>query len=269
MTTHFLPVLFFVLLAQLAAAQMDDKFYYPVKKWEPIMDSIKYREINYFIDKDTLNTVLISPDTKKVKGTVIYFHGAGGNVSRYVQFIRPLVKDCYQVFMIDFRGYGKSSGKPTHLNIAKDAQIIFDSVLKLKEVAKTKIILFGASIGTQIATKIAADNQAKISALILDGTIASFTDIAADTSPESQREMIRKFLISPYSAKESIKQIKSMPMLFIHSKEDKGVPIAEGELVYKNATVPKKEMWVYVGDHLMAGKLYPQELVTRVNKLMK
>jgi uncharacterized protein len=268
MTKHLLPVLL-ILLAQLAYAQMDDRFYYPVKKWEPVMDSIKFREINYFVEKDTVNTVLLTPDTKKVKGTIIYFHGAGGNVSRYVQFIRPLVKDGYQVYMIDFRGYGKSSGKPTHLNIAKDAQLIFDSVLQLKEVAKTKIIIFGASIGTQIATKIAADNQSKVSALVLDGTIASFTDIAADTSPESQRQMIRGFLTSPYSAKESIKQIKNMPMLFIHSKEDKGVPIAEGELVYKNATVPKKEMWVYVGDHLMAGKLYPQELVARVNKLTK
>ena len=249
-------------------AQMDDKFYYPSKKWDPVMDSIKFKEINVFIEKDTLNTILIPSALKKAKATVIYFHGAGGNVSRYVKFVMPLVKDGYQAYMVDFRGYGKSSGKPTHLGIASDAQIILNSALVMKEIAGTKIIVYGSSMGTQIAAKIAADNQDKLSALILDGTISSFTDIAAAGSPEAQREMIKQYLPSPYSAKESIKAIKTLPVLFIHSKEDKDVPFSQAETVFKNATT-KKEMWMYVGNHLMAPILYPTEFIRKVDDLLK
>jgi uncharacterized protein len=258
-----------LLLSQWTLAQMDEKFYYPAKGWEPVMDSVKHREIPFYIEKDTLSTVLFQPDTKKVKATIVYFHGAGGNISRYLQFVRPLINAGYQLYMVDFRGYGKSTGKPTHLNIAKDAAIIFDSALHMKEIANTKIVVYGTSIGSQIATKIAAENKQKITALVLDGTIASFTDIAADSSPEQQREMIRGFLKSPYSAKESIKQIDNIPVLFIHSKEDKDVPISEGELVFQNAPTPKKEMWIYTGGHIMAGKLYPDEMVKRIDKLIK
>lgn len=259
---------FFLLLTQLVFAQMDDKFYYPSKKWEPVMDSIKFKEINYFIGQDTLNTVFITPDTKKIRSTIVYYHGTGGNISRYVPLIRPLIKAGYQVYMIDFRGYGKSSGKPTHLNIASDAQIIFDSILQMKEVKKTKIIVYGASIGSQVATKIAADNQSKLSALVLDGAMSSFTDIAAATAPPAQRDFILKVVPSPYSAKESIKQIKEIPVLLIYSKEDKVVPFSQGETVFQN-TIAKKEMWIYRGDHLMAPKLFPDELVERVNRLVK
>jgi uncharacterized protein len=263
-----LILILFVLSTCFAFAQMDDKFYFPSKKWDPIMDSIKYKEINFFIEKDTLNTILIPSASKKVKATVIYFHGAGGNVSRYVKFVMPLVNDGYQVYMVDFRGYGKSSGKPTHLGIASDAQIILNSALVMKEIAGTKIIVYGSSMGTQIAAKIAAENQDKLSGLILDGTISSFTDIAAASAPEAQREMIKLYLPSPYSAKESIKALKTLPVLFIHSKEDKDVPFSQGETVFQNA-ITRKDMWIYVGDHLMAPKLYPKELVEKADGLLK
>jgi uncharacterized protein len=263
-----LILILIVLSTRLVFAQMDDKFYFPSKKWDPIMDSIKFKEINVFIEKDTLNTILIPSASKKAKTTIIYFHGAGGNVSRYVKLIMPLVKNGYQVYMIDFRGYGKSSGKPTHLGIASDAQIILNSALTLKEIIGTKIIVYGSSMGTQIAAKIATDNQDKLSGLILDGTISSFTDIAAASAPEAQREMIKQYLPSPYSAKESIKALKTLPVLFIHSKEDKDVPFSQGETVFQNATT-KKDIWIYVGDHLMAPKLYPKEFLSNVDMLIR
>ncbi|HEX8575516.1 MAG TPA: alpha/beta fold hydrolase [Flavobacterium sp.] len=247
-------------------AQMDERFYYPKKTWTTI-DAANFREQNYFIDKDTINSIVLNPTPNKPKATIIYFHGAGGNVSSYVKFVKPLADDGFQVIMLDMRGYGKSTGKPTHVTIASDAQIIFNTILQNNQYKHQKIIIYGSSMGTQVAVNLAKNNQNKIAGLVLDGVISSFTDIAADTSPKESQDMIRNHLISPYSAKNDIKELKTIPVLFIHSREDKSVPFSHFETVYNNTTT-KKEQWIYIGDHLMAPVTFKDEFVKKVNSLI-
>jgi uncharacterized protein len=248
-------------------AQMDDKFYYPSKKMQPLDSSLTVEEVMLKTDTVQLSNIFLKP-SKKPKATILYFHGAGGNVSTYLFMTKPLVEAGYQVFMVDFRGYGKSTGKPTHLNIAQDGQFILDHLLKRTDVQQTKVILYGASMGSQVATLLAKNNESKVSALVLDGAISSFTDIAADHSPEAQREMIRQFLASPYSAKEDIKSVQKIPVLFIHSKEDKDVPFHQGETVFNNAP-GKKELLVYEGKHLEAMKQDAGKVIKTIEELLK
>ncbi|KOY86538.1 alpha/beta hydrolase [bacterium 336/3] len=247
--------------------QMDDKFYFPSKKWNKI-DSVKHTEQTFFIEKDTLHGVWLYPNIKKPKATILYFHGSGGNVSRYIKYVKPLVQDGFQVFMIDFRGYGKSSGKPTHKNIATDAQIVLDAILKDNKLKQQKLIVYGASMGSQVACNLTKNNEDKISAIVLDGCIASFTDIALASMPVEQHEMARPFLVFPYGAKEDIKTITKSKILLIHSKEDKEVPYSHYEMVLANA---KKDAlsWIYTGGHLEAPLLHPKEFINQINILIK
>jgi len=248
-----------------SSAQYDDRFYFPSKEWNPIQD-MEFTAFNFYIDQDTLHTLLFNPENK-AKATIIFYHGAGGNISTYTPIIRPLVNAGYQVFAVDFRGYGKSTGKPTHLNIANDAQIIFNAILKKEEFKNLPAIIYGASMGTQIATKMAKDNQEKIPALILDGTISSFTDMALLYVPEEQKAMIAQYVTSPYSAKEDIKKIENLPKLFIHSKNDKSVPFSQGELVFNNSLEPKI-FWEYEGNHIDASVKAKTEFIERINNLI-
>lgn len=245
-------------------AQFDDKFYVPSKEWKTI-NSSQFEEINFFIENDTLNTILFKTDSLP-KATILFYHGTGGNISFNTDLAEILVKQKFQVYMVDFRGYGKSTGKPTHINIANDAQIIFDSILDRNEFKKYPIIIYGASMGTQIACKIVKDNQDKISGLILDGTISSFTDMALLSVPKEQIAMISQYVTSPYSAKEDIKDIDSIPKLMIHSKEDESVPFNQAEIVFANANEPK-EIWIYEGKHLEAIKKYKNEYIQKINSL--
>nr|WP_294793390.1 alpha/beta fold hydrolase [uncultured Mucilaginibacter sp.] len=267
MAKYLYSLLFTVLFSAAAFAQMDERFYFPNKAMVPI-DSVKYEEFALRAD-DTIHVtgVFLKPDGK-AKATVLFFHGAGGNVSKYLFMTRPLVKAGYQVLMVDFRGYGKSNGKPTHQNIAADGQMFVNSALNRADVKNTKVIIYGASIGTQIAAKMAKDNKAKISGLVLDGTISSLTDIAADQSPESQRENIRQFLKFPYGAKDDIKEVGSMPKLFIHSKEDKEVPYAHGQAVFANAAEPKQFI-TYTGKHLDAIRTDPAKIIAAIDIMIK
>ncbi len=122
-------------------------------------------------------------------------------------------------------------------------------------------------MGTQIATKIAKDNQDKISGLILDGTISSFTDMALLSVPEEQKAMIAQYVTSPYSAKEDIKAIEDLPKLFIHSKNDKSVPFAQGEIVFENAQKPKT-FWKYDGNHIDAAVIARYEFIKKIDNLI-
>lgn len=264
MRTLFSSIVITLLFFQ-AKAQMDDRFYYPSKEWQEI-DSFKVKSFKQKVDEDQITAYLIS-NVEKPKATIIYFHGAGGNVSTYMSLVKPLLKDSFQLFMVDFRGYGKSTGKPTHLNIASDGQKILDFALSQKGIKNTKILLYGASMGTQIATHLAASNELKINGLILDGTISSFTDIASAYSPPEQKEMIEKFVTSPYSAKEDMKKIVKIPVLFIHSKEDEDVPYSLYERVEANCKT-KHESLIYTGKHLECPLVDTQLFLKKVNNLL-
>lgn len=261
----FLKLALFLCVSLGATAQMDDKFYYPSKEWKPI-DSLKVKSYTQKADEDMITAYLITP-AEKPKATVIYFHGAGGNVSTYIPFIKPLVADGFQVFMVDFRGYGKSTGIPTHLNIAADGQKIVDFALKQKEMKNLPVILYGASMGTQIAAHLATANESRITGLVLDGTISSFTDIASAYAPPEQKEMIEKFVTSPYSAKEDIRKLTKIPVLFIHSKEDEGVPFSNYEIVEANCTT-KHESLIYTGKHLECPLVDKAAFLEKVNRLL-
>jgi predicted alpha/beta-fold hydrolase len=246
-------------------SQADERFYFPSKTMAKI-ENLNYENLSFKADDDEVTGIWIKPQ-QTPKATIIYFHGAGGNVSFYTKFLRPLVDDGFQVAMIDFRGYGSSTGKPTHINIASDGQKVFDQLLQKSEVKGKKIIIIGASLGSQIATYLSKTNVGKIDALILDGAMSSFTDIAIANMPKEMHDTVRASLISPYSAKEDIKEIGKVKLLMIHSAGDKSVPFSQGKLVFDNA-ITTKTFWIYEGEHLEAPTLFPADWVNRVNALL-
>lgn len=243
---------------------MDDKFYQPSKELKPL-EFKKIENISLPVENDTITAIILKPESKSIKKTILFFHGANGNVSTYQYITKPLVENGFQVVMIDLRGYGKSTGTPKHLNVASDGQKMFDYVLTRSDIKNTKIYIYGASLGSQIATHLAKENPTKISGLILDGGMSSFTDIAIHFSPQ-YKEVIEKFLVSPYAAKEDVKAVKDVPKLFIYSKGDSTVPFEQGKLIYENAPEPKQFI-EYSGEHLQAMVVDKTEVVKAIEKL--
>ncbi len=255
-------IIIFLGISAIVSAQFDEKFYFPNKE----LDSIKLEHTDYFIpvDADRLHTVFFNTK-EKLKGTILFFHGAGGNISRYMYMVRPLVENGYHVFAVDFRGYGKSTGKPTHLNIASDADVVFDKLKSIEAIKNTKLIVYGASMGCQIAVHFTKTYQEEIKGLVLDGGFTSFTDIALLSTPKEQHGVIRQYVTSPYSALEDVKEIKEVAKLFIHSNEDE-IPIQQAQLVFDNAQEPKTFL-VYKGAHLEALKLEAKRVIDAIDKL--
>lgn len=255
----------FLLLAVFSKAQMDDKFYQPGKTMKPfemkISDSVKLP-----VEENTITAFIAKPKQKEIKKTILFFHGAAGNVTTYQFITKPLIDAGYQVVMIDLRGYGKSTGKPSHKNVAEDGQKFFDELIKRADIKNTKIYIYGASLGTQVSAHLAKNNVSKISGLILDCPMASFTDIAAHFSPQ-YRDFILQTLISPYSAKEDVKALGQLPVLVIQAKDDQTVPYEQGKLVYNNISSGNKIFIESKGDHLEGLINDKEDILKAIEKL--
>lgn len=253
-----------VLIFHTSYAQMDDKFYQPKKEFKPI--DLKYENFSIPVEKDTITGIFLKPAAKP-KATILFFHGAGGNVSTYVFMIKPLVEAGFQVVMVDFRGYGKSTGTPTHSNVAEDGQTFFDLMTRRNDIKDTKVLIYGASLGSQVSAHLAKNNKNKIAGLVIDGGMSSFADIAAVFAPQF-KDALTKMLSSVYSAKEDIKATQGLPKLFIYSKNDKTVPFSQGEEIYKNAPEPKHFL-EFTADHLSAVTEKPKDVVKAVESLIQ
>lgn len=257
-------LLFLVLIfSTMCFAQLDDKFYQPGKTMKPI-ENLNYTEFSIPVENDIITGIIIKPATS-AKATVLFFHGSGGNVSSYTFMTKPLADTGYQVLMIDFRGYGKSTGTPTHQNIKSDGQKFLEYALSLPETKGIPVILYGASMGSQIATHLAKNNATHINALVLDGAMSSHADIASHFSPENAA--VIQSIPFPYSAKEDIKAV-AMPKLFIHSEGDKTIPMKQGQTIFNNAPEPKTFI-TYEGDHLEGLVKDKTSIISRIDALIK
>ena len=255
---------FFIAICQFANAQFEDKFYFPKKEWKEV--TVPYSEEFIQVDTDTVHTAFFKATTTP-KATIMFFHGAGGNISTYMYMIEPLLKNGYQVYAVDFRGYGKSTGKSTHINIKEDVADVYSKMKANDAIKDTKLIVMGASLGCQIATYLANDKQDEVTALILDGGFASFADVAKLYAPKQAHPYIENALGKMYPSKEVIKEIENMPKLIIHGKIDKSIPMSQSEMVFKNAKEPKA-FFVSENDHLDALKLETKKVIKEIDKLL-
>lgn len=105
-----------------------------------------------------LHNVIYFP-REEVKGYVFYLHGTVGNVEYQSQYIPFFTENGYAVWMMDYRGYGKSRGKLTEANLQSDAALMYREFLKYFKIDSSQSIVCGRSIGTGMATKLAAQFQ--------------------------------------------------------------------------------------------------------------
>ncbi|WP_026463942.1 alpha/beta hydrolase [Adhaeribacter aquaticus] len=247
-------------------------YYFPVKEMES-MKEMKYIE-NVLRVEDSLNiyTYHFIPPTKELKGDIFFIHGAGGNVSRYRHLIKPLLENGFRVYAVDWRGYGNSSGKPNYKGVLKDTETAFADFRKRTLQDSLKTIVYGMSLGGQLAVKITKDNQSEIDALVLDGSIQSAQQLAIDYAPvQFLKEKAKKNpadFNQDYVAIRDIQDIYNTPKLIIHSQSDHDVSFKQGENLFKAAKAPK-EFWITKTEHIMTLKDHPDQTVQKINELIQ
>ena len=153
-------------------------------------------------------------------GALLYFHGNAGDLSRWGKIVEPFTDYNLDVIVMDYRTYGKSTGELSEQNLYGDAQLFYDYASKLFE---DEVILYGRSLGTGIATKIASEN--KVKQLILEAPYTSITAIAKHRFPMFP---VSSFLNYDIPSDAYIKNVNS-PITIFHGAEDAVVPYKYGK----------------------------------------
>lgn len=128
--------------------------------------------------KETLSAFLIKPPNKQhAKNiTILMFHGNAGNIGHRIPIARVLANDlACNVLMLEYRGYGLSTGTPNEQGLAIDAQTGLDYIRSRDDLKRTRIVVYGQSLGGAVAIGLVAKNQQQgdIAALILENTFLS------------------------------------------------------------------------------------------------
>lgn len=163
---------------------------------------------------------------------LLFCHGNAGNVSHRTESLRQLHSLGLNVFLFDYRGYGRSEGRPTEEGTYQDALAAYDWLQG--RCPELPILLFGRSLGAAVAIDLAA--RCKGTALIAESGFTSVPAIGQELFPILP---VKWLVRTQYDSLEKMQHVK-IPVLVIHSREDEIVPFHHGENLYAAAPGPKQ-----------------------------
>lgn len=176
-----------------------------------------FEELFLKTDKDvTINALHFK--VEKPKGVILYFHGNAGDLSRWGNITEYFVEKNYDVLVMDYRTYGKSTGVLNEEALYQDAQYCYSYLLK--QYSETDITLYGRSLGTGIASYLASKNNPK--QLILETPYYSILDVAKDRFPMLPVKQLLKYHFPTFAFLPE----STCPVTIIHGTEDSVVPYA-------------------------------------------
>ncbi len=244
-------------------------FYKPSREFEE-MDDLLFEEKPIDVENGiTIHNYYFKCDSPKAN--IFLIHGNGGNVSAYKSMINTLVAGRYNICAVDWRGYGKSTGKPDYKGVLKDTQAAFDDFIASTRSDSLKTIVYGMSLGGQIATKLVSARQDETDGLVLDGCLSSALNLTLDFIPTFiLRNNVRSnadVFNQEYVAEKDIKSIENIPKLIIHSETDNVVLFYHGERIFRNATEPKF-FWKTDTEHIRTLDEFPDEAIKKIDQLL-
>jgi hypothetical protein len=164
---------------------------------------------------------------------ILFFHGNAGNISHRLDNVRLLLNQGLSVFIFDYRGYGKSTGRPSEKGLYRDGIAAYDHLVREEHITSENIVLFGRSLGAAVAVDIALKREVK--ALILESAFTSTKDMAKTMFLFG---LLAPVLPSNYNNLKKIVRI-DVPKLIIHGTEDNIVPYSMGEKLFDASKAPK------------------------------
>jgi fermentation-respiration switch protein FrsA (DUF1100 family) len=179
---------------------------------------------------------------REPKPTLLYFTGNSGNVANRAGKIATIGSDGYGVFMLNYRRYGGSEGRPTEARNAADAVSAYDCLRGLG-VAPQDIVAYGESLGTAVATRLSLQRQVK--ALVLEAPFTSCVDVGQLMWTGLPLNLI---MVDQYRTIDRIAEVK-VPLFIVHGGRDNIIPLDLARRVYHRANEPKSLVVVPQAGH--------------------
>ena len=192
--------------------------------------TIPFKELNFDCPSGNQINALYFPTNHPKKGTVFYHHGNSQDLSLWGYEAEPVTRLGYDVLMYDYPTFGKSTGELSSEYLFSDAQFLLEWLQKKEK--DTLIILYGRSLGTGIAAKLASENH-KISKLILETPYYSMARMAQTFVGIYPMSFILRFKIKTYQYLPKV----TCPTYLLHGDYDELIPIRQAKRLAKKSTL--------------------------------
>ena len=201
---------------------------------------IPFEELKIRVKKDELLSAVLFK-AKAPKGIVIYFHGNARNISQYASKTPDFTNQGYDVLMMDYPTYGKSTGALQESKIYADGLLMYE--IARGRFPADSIIIYGRSLGTAVATQLASIRDCR--RLVLESPFYSMTDMAMRFAPIFPYSLMLEY---KFPTNEFIKKVTA-PVTIIHGTADRTVPIASGKKLEKLFKPGDKFIAIEGADH--------------------
>jgi len=192
------------------------------------------------------------------RGTLLFFHGNAGNISHRLDSIKIFHELGLDTLIIDYRGYGLSTGKASEQGTYLDAQAAWDYLVNTRGIPADKIIIFGRSLGGAIGAWLGVQHTP--AAVIIESSFSSGVDIARRLYPFLPVHLITRLR---YPVADYASQL-NCPVLVIHSRHDEIIPFTMGQAIYA-AVKQEKKFLELRGDHNNGFLISQREYVAGLN----
>src|SRR5208283_2184290 len=172
-----------------------------------------------------------NPASKQV---LLWFHGNAENIGYGLEHLRALAKLGVNILAVDYRGYGKSEGKPDEAGVYHDADAAYDYLLKQRHFRAQDIIIYGHSLGGAVAVNLAS--RRPCGGLIVE---SSFTNARAMARRMFAVPAIAYVVKSRFDSLRKIRDVRA-PILIVHGTRDEVIPFAMGQQLFAAAPEPKR-----------------------------
>jgi uncharacterized protein len=155
------------------------------------------------------------------KGLILYFHGNSRSIKGWAKYAKDFYRYQYDVVLVDYRGFGKSTGKRSEAAMLKDMQFVYDTLAA--QYPEHHLVVYGRSMGSGFATKLASDNSPRY--LILDAPYFSFIKVAERITPFLPHRWLLRFKLR---TDKWIRRVNCHTYI-IHGTRDFLIPIKQSE----------------------------------------
>ena len=234
-------IYFMVLL--LAYLLQDKLLFFPHKINHDFDYNLTANDTELFLktpDNQIINCIYATlPQNKNV---VLYFHGNGSSLNSWKLVADEIIPQGANLLMIDYRGYGKSTGTISEEGFYTDAETAYQ-FLKTKGYGDENIFLYGRSLGSGIAVEMAIRHPVK--GMILESPYTSVIDVAKSHRPYLFPGLILRYKFNSLLKAPSIK----IPVLIIHGLKDGTIPVTQGEILAAAINSKKHLLIIENGNH--------------------
>lgn len=263
------PVLVYGLLAGYLYLMQDRIVYHPTADWEatPGDFGIEFEDV-VFRSADGVKLSGWYCPLPDARGTFLLCHGNGGNISHRMDSIATMHAMGYSIFVFDYRGYGRSEGRPSEEGTYADARAAWEYLTEQQDIDPGSIVVHGRSLGGAVASWLAGEVQP--ACLILEAASTSVADVGHDMYPFFPGVLIRLLSRYEYNTAGHLADVRC-PVLIVHAREDEMIPFSHGRELLEAAGEPKAFLELDGGHNdgfVVSGVRYQREVSAFVDRYL-